>query len=75
MSPDVFCYLSPRPLILRGCGQTLGSRAVCRIAFDGIKGRIDGAKKPFAEPFGLFFAVCEGICKISADLAAVDQRQ
>ena len=31
------------------------------IAFDGIEGRVDGAKKPFTELFDLLFVVCEGI--------------
>jgi hypothetical protein len=54
---------------------TVDLREHLRIVFDGIKGRIGSAEKPFAKAFDLIFVVREGVCKISSDPAAVDERQ
>lgn len=46
-----------------------------RIPFDGVKGEIDDAEKPFAKAFDLLFVVRDGICKVPSDLASEDERQ
>jgi len=46
-----------------------------RILFDGVKGGIDGAEKPFAKAFDLLFVVRKGICKVPSDPASEDERQ
>ena len=46
-----------------------------RVAFDGVKGRSDGAEKPLTEALELFFVVREDARKVFPDPAAVDERQ